>query len=102
MKKGQSWSANAEQLVQINKMFAIVTKFIGIKGGEFNQDNAPQEFDLRINNVRNFNFYYNLVGDESDVIYVYSLFIGGNGTWTTYSSFPWNNPVINSFVLYPV
>lgn len=82
-------------------MFAIVTKFIG-NGGEFTQDNAPQEFDLRINGVRNFYFYYGKVDNESDVIYVYSSFTDGDGLWFASSSFPWNNLVINSFVLYPV
>lgn len=100
--KDSGWTANAEQLVQINKMFAIVTKFLGMKGGEFTQDNAPQEFDLRINGVRNFNFYYAGVSNESDVIDVYLSFTSGDvdEMWFAQISFPWNNPVTNSFAIY--
>lgn len=97
--KGSSWTANAEQLVQINKMFAIITKFLGMEGGDFTQDNAPQEFDLRINGVRNFNLYCGSVRNESDVVDFYPSFTDGDGIWYGQISFPWNNPVINSFVL---
>lgn len=98
--KGSSWTANTEQLVQINKMFAIVTNFLGIEGGEFNQDNAPQEFDLRINGVRNFNFSYGSVRNENDVVDFYYAFNDGDGLWFGNKSFPWNNPVVGSFTIY--
>lgn len=100
--KGSSWTANAEQLVQINKMFAIVTKLLGIEGGEFNQDNAPQEFDLRINGVRNFVISYNKIASESDVVDIYFTFSDGDGLWYGYNSCPWNNPVVGSFIIYSV
>lgn len=100
--KGSSWTANAEQLVQINKMFAIITNFIGMKGGDFYQDNAPQEFDLRINNVRNFYFFYSEVSNESDVFDILYAFTDGDGTWFSQMSLPWNNPITNTFNLYSV
>lgn len=100
--KGASWTANAEQLVQINKMFAIVTKFIGIEGGEISQDNVPQEFDLRINGVRNFVFFYNKVSNERDDIDISYTFNDGDGLWIGDKSFPWNNPVVGSFTIIPV
>lgn len=102
MAKGSSWTANAEQLVYINKMFAIVTKFIGMDGGEFNQDNAPQEFDLRINGVRNFNFFYGKVNNESDVVEFFITLSDGDGLWFSDKSLPWNNPVTGSFIIYSV
>lgn len=101
MEQGQSWTANAEQLVQINKMFAIVTKLLGIEGGSLTQDNVPQEFDLRINGVRNFYFYYDSVENESDVIELYFAFSDDDVLWFGDRAFPWNNPVVGSFTIYP-
>lgn len=102
MANGSSWTANAETLVQINKMFAIVTKFLGMEGGELTQDNAPQEFDLRINGVRNFVFSYASVSNESDDIDISYTFNDGDGLWIGDKSFPWNNPVVGSFTIIPV
>lgn len=97
---GEDWIANPEQLVQINKILAIVTRFFGLGGGDFSEVNAPPEFDLRINGERNFSFYYPRIKNESAEVDLAISFRSGVGIWIASYSFPWNNPVVDSFKLW--
>ena len=95
---GEVWTATAEQLVEINKMFAIIFQVVGDRG-DANPETMPPEFDLRVNGERNYWGFYTGGNDETDV---YITFYPPIGSWFGYVIVNYHNPVIDSFVLTPL
>lgn len=110
LKAEEVWVANAEQLVEINKMLEIMVKYLrdslGVSGGiDIGPETMPPEFDLRVNGERKYwGFYWsggNTIPDDNEVINVYITFDTPIGMWFGAHSFIYGNPVFDSFRLVP-
>lgn len=101
LKAGEMWVANAEQLLEINKMLAII--FTWTDSGETSPETIPPEFDLRVNGERKYwGFYYDSVGDYNKEVDVYISFITPIGSWVAAVTVIPNNPNLDSFEIFPV
>lgn len=94
------YEANAEDLAILNKGLSIIIELAGgtLNGFNINQDTAPQEFDLRINGVRDFNF--NFWDYNNSIIDCYLAFNDGVSIYFGTEGLKASNPIFESFKLY--
>ena len=104
LKAGEGWVANAEQLVEINKMFAIMLEYartVTYRDFEASPETMPPEFDLRVNGERKYwGFYVSSVDANYDLDFYINV-ISPIGTWFTHTTF-YANSGVTSFNLLPM